>query len=296
MKNKIIPYLVLVIGITALAFSAMFVRWSTAPGAITGFYRLLISTLLFIPFLWRQSRRLPSLSLRHLLLPILAGSFTAIDFALWNTSVKYTTAANAALLGNTSPVWVALFALVFLHEKLHWRFWMGLFATLVGAALVIGINFYAHFHFGLGDLMASCSAIFYALYQLITQRGRQHIDAFRFMAWVGISATLGMGLINLLLGNAFTGYPSQTWLIFLVTAVVSQMVGYFSITYALGHLPASLVSPSLIGSPLLTALLAIPLLGEIPTAYQGLGILLAIVGIYIVNQSHLHFQEEIPNA
>jgi drug/metabolite transporter (DMT)-like permease len=98
------------------------------------------------------------------------------------------------------------------------------------------------------------------------------------------------------LGNSFTGYSTQTWIIFFVTAVVSQMVGYLAITYSLGHLPASVVSPTLIGQPILTTILAIPMLGEIPNATQWIGGAMALAGIYIVNQSHLQTQKETPNA
>jgi drug/metabolite transporter (DMT)-like permease len=222
--------------------------------------------------------------------------FTAFDFAFWNSSVKFTTAANATLLGNTSPLWVALFALFFFQEKLRGIFWLGLIIALTGAVLVMGSDFLHHPTFGIGDLMASTAAIFYASYQLITQRGRKHIDPLRYMWLVGLSATIGMFIINLVLGNSFTGYPMQTWLIFFATAIISQMIGYLSITYALGHLPASVVSPTLIGQPILTTILAIPMLGEIPSTLQWIGGAIALAGIYIVNQSHLQIQEETPNA
>jgi drug/metabolite transporter (DMT)-like permease len=83
-----------------------------------------------------------------------------------------------------------------------------------------------------------------------------------------------------------TGYPTQTWLVFLATAVVSQLIGYMSLAYALGHLPASVVSPTMILQPIVTTVLAIPLLSEIPSVWQGVGGAMALVGIYIVNQSH----------
>ncbi len=210
--------------------------------------------------------------------------------------MKFTTAANATLLGNTSPLWVALFALFIFREKLRGIFWLGLILALSGAALVMGSDFLSHPTLGIGDLMASTAAVFYASYQLTTQRGRKHIDPLRYTWLVGISATIGMFFMNLVLGNSFTGYSSQTWGIFFLTAVVSQMIGYLAITYALGHLPASVVSPTLIGQPILTAILAIPLLHEIPNTLQWLGGAIALAGIYIVNQSHLQKQEELPNA
>jgi drug/metabolite transporter (DMT)-like permease len=295
-QNKLLPYTALAVGIIALSLSAMFIRWADAPGPITGFYRLFISTILFLPFFIQQQRKLPPMEMRWVWFPLCAGLFTAFDFALWNTSVKYTSAANATLLGNTSPLWVALAALFLFKEKLRGTFWLGLAFTLAGAVLIVGTDFFNHPSLGLGDLMASTAAIFYAAYQLITQRGRVHIDPFRYIWLVGVSATIGMLIINLILGNSFTGYDTQTWVIFFTAAIVSQMIGYLSITYALGHLPAAVVSPTLIGQPILTTLLAIPLLGELPGALQWLGTLIALAGIYIVNQSHVQAQQETPNA
>jgi drug/metabolite transporter (DMT)-like permease len=295
-QNRFLPYAALALGITALSLSAMFVRWADAPGAMTGFYRLLISTILLTPFFLKQQTQREKIEGKFLLFPILGGIFTACDFALWNTSVHYTTAANATLLGNTSPLWVALFAYFVFREILKGSFWFGLLLALSGAALVVGSDFLLHPTLGLGDLMASGAAIFYAGYQLITQRGRRHIDPSRYVWLVGVSATASMFIINVSLGNSFTGYSTQTWLVFLATAIVSQMIGYLSITYALGHLPASIVAPTLVGQPILTAILAIPLLGEVPAAIQWIGGAVALAGIYIVNQSHTQSNKETPNA
>jgi drug/metabolite transporter (DMT)-like permease len=296
MQNKFFPYIGLAIGIIALSLSAMFVRWSEAPGPIVGFYRLLISSFLLTPLFIQQQKKLEPIDKKYLIFPILGGIFTAFDFAFWNSSLKFTTAANATLLGNTSPLWVALFAFFIFREKLRGVFWFGLAIALAGAALVMGSDFLRHPTLGLGDLMASTAAIFYASYQLVTQRGRKHIDPLRYMWLVGLSATIGMFIMNIVLGNSFTGYPAQTWIIFFITAIVSQMIGYLAITYALGHLPASIVSPTLIGQPILTTILAIPMLGEIPNTIQWVGGAIALAGIYIVNQSHLQTQDEIPNA
>jgi drug/metabolite transporter (DMT)-like permease len=286
MQNKFLPYIALAIGISALSLSAMFVRWAEAPGPIVGFYRLLISTIFLTPLFLRQQKQLDPIDKKYLIFPLFAGIFTAFDFAFWNSSLKFTTAANATLLGNTSPLWVALFAL----------FIFGLVIALTGAALVMGSDFLRHPTIGIGDLMACTAAVFYASYQLTTQRGRKYIDPFRYIWLVGVSATIAMFFMNILLGNSFSGYSTQTWVIFFVTAIVSQMIGYLAITYALGHLPASVVSPTLIGQPILTTILAIPMLGEIPNTIQWIGGAIALAGIYMVNQSHLQSKEEIPNA
>ncbi len=296
-SKRFFPYIALAVGITALSLSAMFVRWADAPGPVTAFYRVLISTVLFIPFFIQRQKTLPPLEMKWVWFPLLAGLFTALDFATWNTSVKFTTAAKATLLGNTAPLWVALIALIIFREKLRVSFWLGLLLSLIGAALVVGANFAEDLTINIGDALASTAAIFYALYQLITQRGRKFLDPFRYTWFVGLSATSSLFIINLILGNSFTGYTQNTWVIFFATAIVSQMIGYLAISYALGHLPASIVSPTLIGQPILTAILAIPLLSEIPTLAQCIGGIIALIGIFIVNRSHQStIQEEIPNA
>lgn len=295
-NNRFFPYIALVVGISALSLSAMFVRWADAPGPITGFYRLFISTILFIPFFIQRQKTLEPIEKRWIWFPILGGVFTACDLTFWNSSVKFTTAANATLLGNTSPLWVALAALFIFREKLRSSFWIGLLFALSGAVLIVGTDFLKHPTFGIGDLMAGTAAIFYASYQLITQRGRKYIDPFRYTWFVGVSATAALFFINILLKNSFTGYSTQSWIIFFVTAVVSQMIGYLAISYALGHLPASVVSPTLIGQPVLTTILAIPLLHEMPAAIQWIGGAVALAGIYIVNQAHFQALQETPNA
>ena len=74
-------------------------------------------------------------------------------------------------------------------------------------------------------------------------------------------------------------------LAFIGAAVIPQLGGYLSVGYAQGHLPASVVSPTMIGQPVMTALLAIPLLGETLHGYQVLGGLVVLAGIYMVHRS-----------
>ena len=295
-KKSGAAYLALVVGILSLSFSAMFVRWADAPGPMTAFYRLFFSIFLLLPFFLPRIRTNQAMRSRLVIIPLLAGVFTACDLALWTTSLSYTTASNATLLGNTSPLWVALGTWLILKQNLSPAFWRGLLIALLGAALIMGTDFILHPRFGVGDAMAIFTGFFYGGYFLFTERSRTTFDPVSHIWFVGISASVALFIINLVLGNSFTGYDSDTWLVFLASAVVSQLIGYMALAYALGHLPASVVSPTMILQPVVTTLLAIPLLGEIPTIWQGIGGAMALVGIYWVNQSHLRGQPETPNA
>ena len=295
-QNKsILSYIALGVGVLALSFSAMFVRWADAPGPVTAFYRLFFSIFLLLPFFLSRAKKNSSIKTKTIWFPLLAGVFTACDLALWTSSLSFTTAANATLLGNTAPLWVALGTWLILKQQLSKIFWRGLGITLVGALLIMGTDFILHPRFGVGDLMATFTGFFYGGYYLFTERSRVHFDSVIHIWFVGIGASASMFIINLALGYSITGFSTQTWIVFLATAIVSQLIGYMALAYALGHLPASIVAPTMVLQPVVTALLAIPLLKEIPTTWQGIGGLIALVGIYIVNMSHQRVLLETPN-
>jgi drug/metabolite transporter (DMT)-like permease len=203
----------------------------------------------------------------------------------WNTSLLVTTAANATLLNNAAPVWVALFAWLVFHERLSARFWVGLVLTLGGALGVLGSDFLRHPTLGWGDALAILSSLFYAGYFLATQRGRQYLDTLSYIWMVGVISTLVLLLVCLGLGMPLSGYPTYTYLALLGAALISQLGGYLSVGYALGHLPASAVSPTMIGQPVMTAVLALPLLGEELRPAQIIGGSVVLVGILLVHLS-----------
>ena len=204
-KIKPLPYLALATGILALSFSAMFVRWANAPGPITGLYRVFLSSLLLTPFFVQNCRKDCKINKSNIVFPVLGGLFTAGDFALWNTSIHYTTAANATLLGNTAPLWVAIGAWLLFRERLSTRFWLGLGLALAGAALILGTDFLLHPRLGIGDLMAIGTGVFYAGYMLVTQRSRQHFNPLTHLWLMGSQRQLWPA------GNQFSTRQPNYW-------------------------------------------------------------------------------------
>jgi drug/metabolite transporter (DMT)-like permease len=66
--------------------------------------------------------------------------------------------------------------------------------------------------------------------------------------------------------------------------LVSQLGGYLALTYALGHLPATVTSVSLLVQGPLTAILAAWLLGEPLTGALILGGALVLLGVGLANR------------
>lgn len=289
--QKILPYIALGVTILSLSFAAFFVRWADAPAPVFGFYRLGIATLILTPFFLRntlRTRRTSQTSSRRgwiLILPVLAGLASALDHFTWNTSLKFTSVANATLLGNTSPLWVALAAWLIFRERTKGLFWLGLALTMGGAVAVLSNDFLQYPVIGWGDLLALSTGIFYAIFFLFSQRSRAHFDTLSHVWICSLSSTLVLLFLSVVTGSLLTGYSPRTYLVFLAAALLPQLTGYLAMGYALGHLPASVVSPTMLGQPVLTALLAIPLLGENLQPVQWIGGLVVIAGIYLVHRS-----------
>lgn len=295
-SSKTLPYLALAGGVLALSFTTLFIRWSDAPGAITQFYRMGVATVFLLPFAARR-KNAPNPGFKFLiLLPMATALFSALDNALLSTSLDFTRIANATLLNNMAPLWVAIFAITVWKEKMTAGFWGGLVLAFAGAATVLGSNIFGEGGAAKGNIMALVSSVFYAGYFLVTQVARTRLTTIIYIFMVDLFAFVFLFLINLGMGNSFGPYPPLTWGVFLLAGLISQVGGYFGISYALGHLPASVVSPTLILQPVITALLAIPLFGENLNAGQIAGGLAALGGIYLLNVSRAKSEAESGKA
>ncbi|MBI3359721.1 MAG: EamA family transporter, partial [Chloroflexi bacterium] len=110
-------YAALAIGTCCVSSSGIFVRLAGVPGPVAGLYRMTIAVLIIGVLVWRRGQP-AGWTRRGVSVAVLAGMVFAGDVAAWNTSVFYTSIANASLLGNTAPLWVGLGAMILLRERL----------------------------------------------------------------------------------------------------------------------------------------------------------------------------------
>ena len=135
----------------------------------------------------------------------------------------------------------------------------------------------------LGDLLALAASVFFAAYLLVTERVRQSMDTLTFntLAIAGSIATLLA--LCLLLRLPMIPHGPRAWLALAGLGLISQLMAYYALVYALGHLPATITSVGLLAQVPCTALLAWLLLGEPLSAVQLVGGGVVLAGIWIVN-------------
>lgn len=289
-RTQMSAYLALILGLLVIAFSPILLRLAEAPGPVSGFYRMAIGWLLLTPWFIKrlQENRYTLTELRP---AILGGLFFGGDLILWTTGIVLAGATLPTLFGNTTPLWVGLGTLVLFREKLKPGYWLGLLLAFAGLVLIVGVGDSQNEYLLEGMLLGLGAGFFYGSYFLAGQRGRERLDPVSFLWVVSFISSLVLLLAVLVLDQPLIGYSMNTYLAFLAMGVVIQVVGWWLISFAQGWLPASVVSPTLLGQPVLTGLIAGPLLKEDLSTSEIIGGIIVLIGIYIVHRSNLHEKE-----
>jgi drug/metabolite transporter (DMT)-like permease len=289
-EHPLAAWLALATGIVCIGFSAIFVKLAQVPGPVSAFYRVLIAGAVLLPWWLARGRR--RVSRADLRLIVAGGIFFAVDIAMWNTSLLLTSAATATLLANNSPLWVGLAGFVLFRERLSGRYWLGLAVALAGMMWLVGGAAFRHLRLDLGSMLAVGASVFYAAYLLTAHRARARVDLLTVVTLSTLVSIVALLVINLAMGTTLVGYSRSAWLALAGLGLVSQLGGWLCINYALGHLRAAPVSVCLLAQVVVTALVAIPVLGELVHTNQVVGGILVLAGIFLVIQGT--GREELP--
>lgn len=264
------------LGACLLGFAAMLVRWSAPAGPLViGFYRMAFALPLVVWMGWRHHRPGAGKARGWALL---AGLCFSADLWMWHTALNHTSVANATLQVGLAPLWVAGISVMWMGTRLRKRFLLGLALALAGG-MVLGLAKGARWGTGRGELLASLASLAYACFTLALGKARRDLTAPEALAWVVVCCAACFGVLGLLKGESFGGFPLRTWLSLGALGFVIQVGAWWLIAWGLGHVSTSLGSVTLMVQPIATVGLGWLLLGEAVRPLQGGAILLVLAGI-----------------
>jgi len=270
-------------GAAAIALAPIFVRLSDVGPAAKAFWRLFFA----LPFLWagvwisskcRGTSGLPKSGPEFGMMAA-AGLFFAADLSVWHLSLKLTTVANATLLPNFAPVFVALGAWLFLKERIRLSFIAGMAIAVTGTVLMVGTSFTIDMTRFWGDALGLATAVFYAGYILSVKSLRSRFSTVAVMACSGTVTCAAVLAVALATGEKLVPGSARGWAVLIALGIVSHVFGQGLITYALAHLRAGFSSVGLLFQPVLATLLAWALFHETLNPLQAAGGVLVLAGI-----------------
>jgi drug/metabolite transporter (DMT)-like permease len=276
--------LTMVWGVNAL--SIKIVTQGMAPIMATGLRGLLALGVLTVYGLWRGEK----LGFRgaELFHSAVNGLVFAVEFCLFYTGARATSAGHIAIFINTAPFFVAIGAhYVLPGDRMHVVKALGLALALAGIAVMFSNDILVlHSEQWRGDLLVLGGAMLWGLTTLYAKRYMVHrMSAFRILYGQILVSTPALLAVSLALEPApfFAVTALTVWMI-VFQACVAVSFTYLMWTVLLRTYSASAMQSFTFLTPAWGVLLGVWVLGEEVQALTVAGIACIGVGIYLVNR------------
>lgn len=198
------------------------------------------------------------------------------------SAMQMTSVSTAVVLMYTAPIFVTVFSVIFLGEKLTPLKTVAIALMLVGCCFVSGIIGGIKFD-AAGILVGFLSGLCYSVYNIITKiemrKGFDPISTsmygFLFMTVIGCSVSKPWEIISL---------STSVWTVILLIGlgVVTTVLPYFFYTLAMRDIPAGTASSLSIVEPLAATVFGMAFLSQIPDLFCALGIVIIFTAIVLL--------------
>ena len=287
-RPRVPPGLAIGVAIIAASTASILIRYAQreASSSVIAAYRLAIATAILAPLLITRYRsKLRAVSGRNLKLTLLAGGFLALHFATWIRSLEFTSVISSIVLVQTTPLMVAALSPVLIREPLTRYLLIGVLVATAGS-LLVGVSdacatppCVTRGQAIRGDLLALAGAAAGAGYVLVGRVVRREVSLVPYIGIAYAAAAVLLGLAAWAAGDPATGFTASTYLAMVLLALLPQLIAHSTYNWALGFLPAAVVSLALLGEAVGSSVLAYLLLGEVPTSIRMTGGGLILAGI-----------------
>ena len=302
-KSSFSPLIGLVIGILAVSSASLFIRFAQkeASSLVIAAFRMGLAAVIVAPFTFKKFRfEIVRVSKTTIALLVLSGAFLAFHFAVWITSLEYTSVASSVVLVTTAPLWVALLSPIFLKEKLNRWILLGLVVSLSGSIIVgmssgcvfnqsqlvcEGLSATFHGRAFLGNIMALAGAFLSGGYLMVGRKVREKVSLSSYIFSVYSVAAVILILLVVFTRQRVSGFSTPVYLYLLALALIPQIIGHSTFNWALKYLSAAYVSIALLGEPIGTVILTMIFLHETPAIMELIGGGLILLGILVATRS-----------
>lgn len=203
---------------------------------------------------------------------------------LYITGLTMTTATSAQMLITGGPALTLMVAMLWGKEAPTPAKWLGIGLAGAGALILIGVG--AMEASALGNIIIVINMVFYSIYLVAARDIVHEYHPLTVITWIFIFGALGLMPFGLVPAwNEFHATSTQTRLILGWMIVFPTVIAYYLNMWALTKVESSVVSTFVYLQPIMTAAVAIPILGERPSLRMIPAAVLIFVGVFIAIRS-----------
>lgn len=255
------------------------------------FSRFFLASLIFLPFALKKDLRIERKYWPKLFLLAFFGIFLHITFFF--LGLQITTSINAPIVASAGPIFLILLSGIFLKERTSTKKIAGVVIALLGVLLivllpVIGESYNQSLVGNLFFVISMFGAVFQTLILKTLEKVFEPV-VLVFWSFV-ITATLffPLFLMDILTIQPIQDIGLQGIVGMLFGGIFASAIAYSGYYFATKYLQASELGLFTYIDPIVTIMIAIPLLGEVPTPTYLTGALLVFFGIYVA-EARIHY-------
>jgi drug/metabolite transporter (DMT)-like permease len=284
------------------SIASPFFKWAmqTTPPFTLAFYRFFFATLIMLPIARKKIKIRFEDFYRIFLLAVTGVTFNISFFYL---GLSLAQSIDSPIIASVMPIFLVFGSMIFLHERPKIKVIMGIFVSLIGVFIIIlrPVDHMSLFGSILGNIYLIISVLSLVSYTLLLKRFKPRYASSTLIFWMFLIATITFfplyilqspnihslfkidkeGIFGIVYGTLFSSLLAQVCYNYSVKRLNSDEIGLF--TYI---------------GPIVTALVAIPLLHEQITFSYLLGSLFVFLGLFIaeVKLRYHPFHHHIPDA
>jgi drug/metabolite transporter (DMT)-like permease len=247
--------------------------------------RFLIASVCMLLLYFRLPER-NRISTRDKLLLLLIG---AIGVGCYNITLNLgelsVPSGMSSFIISQSPVITTLFAVVFLSERFNLMNFIGMLVSISGVFMIL-IGETHGLHFSIGMIYILIATVVGGFYSVLQKPFLKKYHAIEVTTYIILGATLMLLMFSSHLVRDLSTASFSATLATIYLGIFPAAVAYVLWSYVLAMIPASRAVSFLYFMPVIATLLGWALLNEVPMIMSLIGGLIALLGVWLVNQSY----------
>lgn len=293
MKNTQKAILAIIVANIIWGLAAPIFKWSleVTPPFTLAILRFGLSALIFLPFARKAGLHIKGKDI--LLLIILSIIGITLHISFFFIGLSFTQSINAPIIASSGPIFIILFGILFLRDKVKSKTLVGALLGLLGVLTIIVLpSIDKGFDSSIvGNIFLVIAMLTGVIYVILLKKVVKRYDAITIAFWTFLIGTIGftpmffdevqrVGFLPTINIQVIAGIAFG--------ALLSSTIAYFLQIWAMRKMSVEDIGLFTYMDPVIAILIAIPLLGEIPTAHFYIGSGLVFVGIFIA-EGRIHW-------
>jgi drug/metabolite transporter (DMT)-like permease len=248
-------------------------------GLVVAFHRLWIGCLATVAVFYGMGGRL---SWRTLRLSVTGGLAFGADIVLFFSALRYTTVANATIVGALQPVLVLLIAGRMFGEQVTATIVSLSAIAIAGVAIVVYGSSGAPVWSVGGDLLAIAALFAWTAYFVASRQVRKVLSPFEYLSAMLVVATVALAPVAFLSGSRLDPGGLDAWGWIALLAIGSGGFGHLLVNWAHNHIDLTVMSLLTLAIPVFAVVSAAIFVDETITWTQVLGMAVVLGALAFV--------------